>query len=98
MCDCGSETETTDHFFLHCLFSTINTQKILHDLLNIDLSLRNLKDELLLDILLYGSDEHMDNVNNKEILLHTITFIKNTKQLERQQFDHRFSFLLSLLL
>ena len=67
-------------------------------MLNIDLSLRILKDESPLDILLYVSDEYIDNVNNKEILLHTITFIKNTKQLERKQFDHRFSFLLSLLL
>ena len=67
-------------------------------MLNIDLSLRTLKDESPSDILLYSSDEYTDNVNNKEILLHTITFIKNTKQLERPQFDHRFSFLLSLLL
>ena len=33
MCDCGSETETTDNFFLRCSFFTINRQKILNDLL-----------------------------------------------------------------
>ena len=54
MCDCGSETETTDHFFLRCLFLAINRQKLLNDLLKIDPPLRNLKDELLLDIILYG--------------------------------------------
>ena len=48
MCDCGSESETTDQFFLRCLFFAINRQKLLNDLLKIDPSLRNLKDELLL--------------------------------------------------
>ena len=54
MYDCGSETETTDHFFLHCPFVAINRQKLFNDLLKIDSSLSNLKDELLLDIILYG--------------------------------------------
>ena len=55
MCDCGSETETKDHFFhLRCPFFAINRQKLLNDLLKIDPSLRNLKDELLLHIILYS--------------------------------------------
>ena len=77
MCDCGSETETADHFFLRCPFFAMNRQKHLNDLLKIDPSLRNLKDELLLDIILYGFDKYKDTVN-KEILLHTISFVKNT--------------------
>ena len=43
MCDCGSETETTDHFLLHCPFFAINRQKLLNNLLKIDPSLVNLK-------------------------------------------------------
>ena len=43
MCDCGSETETTDHFFLRCPFYAIKRQKLLNELLKIDLSFRNLK-------------------------------------------------------
>ena len=82
MCDCGSKTETTDHFFLCCLFFATQRQKLLNDLLKIDPSLRNLKDELLLDIILYGSDKYKDTVN-KEILLYTISFIKNAKRFER---------------
>ena len=58
MCDCGSETETTDHFFLRCSCFAINRQKLLNDLLKIDTSLRKLKDELLTDIILYGSDKY----------------------------------------
>ena len=58
MCGCGSETETTDHFFLRCPFFAINRQKLLNDLLKIDPSLRKSKDELLSDIILYGSDKY----------------------------------------
>ena len=87
MCDCGSKTETTDHFFLRCPFFATNKQKLLHDLLKIDPSLRNLKDELLLDMILYGSGKYNDTVN-KEILLHTISFINNTKRFERPLFNH----------
>ena len=56
-------------------------------MLKMDPSLRTLKDELLLGIILYGSDKYNDIVN-KEILLHTITSIKNTKRFERPLFGH----------
>ena len=87
MCECGSETETAYHFFLRCPFFAINRQKFFNDLLKLDPSLRNLKDELLLDIILYGSGKYKDTVD-KEILHHTISFIKNTKRFERPLFDH----------
>ena len=58
-----------------------------NDLLTIDPFLRNLKNELLLHIILYGSDKYNDTVN-KEILLHTISFIKNTKLFERPLLAH----------
>ena len=75
ICDRGSETETTDHFFLRCPFFVINRQKLLNGLFKIDLSVRNLKEELLLDIILYGSAKYRDTAN-KYILFHTISFIK----------------------
>ena len=87
MCDCGSETETTDHYFLRCSFFAKNRQKLLNDLLKIDPSLRNLEGDLLLDIILYGSEKYKDTVN-KEILLHITNFIKNTKHFQRPLFDH----------
>ena len=96
MCGCGSETETTDHFFLRCPFFAINRQKLLNDLLKIDLSLRNLKNELLLCIILYGSDKYNDTLK-KEILLHTISFIKNTKRFERHYLITNLLLLLFLL-
>ena len=91
MSDSVSETETTDHFFLRCPFFAINRQNLLNDLLKIDPSLRNLKDKLLLDVIFYGSDMCKDTVK-KEILLHTISFISNTKRFERPLFDHLFTF------
>ena len=33
MCDCGSETETTEHYFLRCPFFATNRQKLPNDLL-----------------------------------------------------------------
>ena len=86
MCYCSSKTETTDHFFLRCLFFTINGQNLLNGLLKINPSLRNLKDELLKHMILYGSDKYKDTVD-KEVLLHTTSFIKNTKCSERPLFD-----------
>ena len=51
MCDCDSETETTDHF-LRCPFFAENRQKFLNSLFKIDVSLKNFNGEMLLDILL----------------------------------------------
>ena len=42
---------------------------------------------LVLDTILYGSEKYKDTVN-KEIILHTINFIKNTKRFPRTIFDH----------
>ena len=85
MFDCDSETETTDHFFLRCLFFAENRQKLLNRMFKIDVSLKNLNDETLSDILLFGSDKYKDTVN-KEILVYTIDFLKTTKSLERPLF------------
>ena len=81
ICDRGSETETTDHFFLRCPFFVINRQKLLNGLFKMDLSVRNLKEELLLDIILYGSAKYRDTAN-KYILFHTISFIKTPNALK----------------
>ena len=83
MFDCGSKTETTDHFFVPFPFFAINR----HGLFKIGLYLRHLKDELLSDIILNGFDKYKDTVN-MEILCHTISFIKNIKRFARPLFHH----------
>ena len=75
MCDCSSENETTNYFFLRSPFFAENRQKLLNGLFKIDVSLKNLNDEILLDIVLFGSDKYKNTVN-KKILVHTINFLK----------------------
>ena len=65
----------------------LKNQVVDNDLLQIDSSLRHLMDELLLDIILYGSDKYNDTVK-KEILLHIISFIKITKLFETPLLPH----------
>ena len=80
--DCGSETETTDHFFLRCPFSAENRQKLLNSLFKIEVSLKNFNDEMLSNILLFSSNKYKDTVN-KEILFHTINLLKTIKRFEK---------------
>ena len=74
MCDYGSENKITDHFFLRCAYFAGNRQKLLNGLFKIDVSLKNLNDQMLLDILLFGSGKYKDSVN-KEIPAHTINLM-----------------------
>ena len=82
MSGCGSETETTDHLFLRCPFFAENRQKLLNSMFKINVSLKNLNNEMLSDIYLFGSDKYKDTVD-KEILVHTI---KTTKSFKRPLF------------
>ena len=82
MCNCGSETETADHFFLHCPFFAENSPKFLNSVFKIDVSFKNLNDEMLLDILLFVSDKYKDTIN-KEIFIHSIYFLKTNKRFKR---------------
>ena len=52
MCDCGVETEKTSHFFLRCQFSPNKRQKV--HVYRIDTSIKDLNEESLIDVLIYG--------------------------------------------
>ena len=86
MCDCGAEIETTSHFFLRCQFFANERQKLLDHAYRIDASIKNLNEESLIDVLLYGSDRFNDS-KNKQILLHTIYYIQATKRFGRPLID-----------
>ena len=87
MRDYGSEIETTDLFFLCCLFFFAeNRQKLLNISIKIDASLKKFNDKMLLDTLLFGCDKYKETIN-KEVFLHTINFLKTTKCFERPLFD-----------
>ena len=83
MCDCGTETETTEHFFLRCPFFVTERQKLLNNVYDKHFSSQNLNEESMIDVLLYGCDR-FNEPDNKEILLHTIGY----KRFERPLTDH----------
>ena len=74
MCDCGAETETASHFYLRCQIFANERQNLRDDVYWIDASIKNLNEESLTDVLLYGSDR-FNHSKNKQILLYTICYI-----------------------
>ena len=86
MCDCGAETETTSHFFLRCQLFANERQKLRDDVYRLDVSIKHLNEESLIDVLLYGSARFNDS-KNKQTLLHTICYIQATKRFERSLID-----------
>ena len=87
MFDCGSKTETADHFFVRFPFFAINR----NGWFKIGLSLRHLKDELLSDIIFNGFDKYKDTVN-KKIFLHTIVLSKISSVLQDHCLTTDFTF------
>ena len=63
MCDCGTETETTDHFFLCCPFFVTETQKLFNNVYGKHFSSQNLNEESMIDILLHGCDKFSERDN-----------------------------------
>ena len=70
-----------------CCFFVTERQKLLNNVYDKHFSSQNLNEESMIDILLYGCDRFNER-DNKEILLHTIDYIKSTKHFERQLIDH----------
>ena len=86
MCDWGAEKETTSHFSLSCHFFANERQKHRDDVYRLNVSIKHLNEESLIDVLLYGSDRFNGSINN-QILLHTICYIQATKRFERPLID-----------
>ena len=87
ICGCGTETETAEHYFLRCPFFVTERQKLLNNVYDKHFSSQNLNEKSMIDILLYGCDK-LNERDNKEILLHTIDYIKSSKRFERPLIDH----------
>ena len=79
LCSCSLETETTAHFFLRCRNYTDVRLTLLKELYRIDNSITLRQPNELLRIILYGDSKFKDNVN-KQILIATIQFIKNSNR------------------
>ena len=77
MCSCGKEPETTLHYLLRCDFYSIYRLELLNDICALNHSLKNISEENLLKVLLYGVEEFSFKINS-DILKCTIKFIKKT--------------------
>ena len=65
--------------FLALPFFVTERQKLLNNVYDKYFSSQNLNEESMIDILLYGCDKG-NECDTKEILLHTIDYIKSTKR------------------
>ena len=57
MFSCGKEPETTIHYLLRCAFYTIYRLELPNDISALNHSLKNISEESLLKVLLYGLEE-----------------------------------------
>ena len=97
MCSCGKEPETTLHYVLRCDVYSIYRLEVLNDICALNKSLKNLSEEKLLKILLYGAEDFTSQMNS-EILNCTIKLIKKQIALVALYFfpSFLFSFFFSL--
>ena len=79
LCPCSLETKITDHFFVQCRNYTNIRVTLMNELSDIDNSITSRKPNELLRIILYSDCKFKDNVN-KQILIATIQFIKNSNR------------------
>ena len=75
MCLCSKEPETTLCYLLCCYFHSLH--RLLNDICALNHSLKNILEESLLKVPLYGAEEFSFKINS-EILNCTIKFIKKT--------------------
>ena len=73
----GKEPEKTLHSLLRCDFYFIYRLELLNDIYALNHSLKNISEENLLKVLLYGAEEFSFRINS-EILKCTIKFVKKT--------------------
>ena len=85
LCTCTLEPETTIHFLLHCRNYSNARITLMSDLHIIDSSIMLLNDTNLVQLLLFGNSNYSFNTN-KNILIASIKYIKNSLRFEEQLF------------
>ena len=82
LCSCSLESESVTHILLHCHFY-INQRKTLFDSLHdIKMSIPNLSDDKLVNVLLYGDNNLYNTEINSLILNCTICFFKSSERFD----------------
>ena len=67
MCQCGKEPETTLHYLLRCDFYSIYLLELLNDICALNHSFKNISEENLLKVLLYGAEEFSFKINSETL-------------------------------
>ena len=80
MCACGTEIETTEHFFLRCHFYSTQRLELFENLNKVGF---NLNENNQVNTLLYGSQTNDSKCANQEILKLVIAYIKATARFDR---------------
>ena len=83
MCACGTEIETTEHFFLRCHFYSTQRLELFANLKKVDSNFFSLNEKDQVNTLLYGSQANDSKCANQEILKFVIAFIKASTRFDR---------------
>ena len=68
MCACGTEIETSEHFFLRCHFYSTQRLELFENLKKVDSIFFNLNEKDQVNTLLYGFQTNYSKCANQEIL------------------------------
>ena len=86
MCACRTETETTEHFLLHCQFYSTQRLELFEKLEKVEPNFLSLSAKNQVLILFYGSQTNSQNPN-QEILKNVIFYLKATTRFDRPLID-----------
>ena len=86
ICNCGTDVETTTHYFLHCSLFSNERLTLINSIRNIDNNILNLNDSRFSEVLLFGNSS-FNNIKNTSILNSTIEYIVSSKRFEVPLFD-----------
>ena len=86
MSACGTEIETTEHFFLRCQFYSTQRIELFQKLEKVEPNFLSLSAKNQVLILLYGSQTISENLN-QEILKNVIFYLKATTRFDRPLTD-----------
>ena len=86
LCDCGNDTETTTHFFLHCPSFHTPRQTLLNNIRNINEQILSHGEDQLIQTFLYGNPNFNLTVN-RLILNATIEYLISTERFKCPLFN-----------
>ena len=78
-CSCSLEVESVSHFFLHCHYYSNIHSTLLNELQSIDINLLNQEDDIVVEVLLYGSTKFNNNQNFR-LLSSSIDYILKSER------------------